>query len=165
MAFAIVSTCVMFVDFIIYCVAVGKMRRYIYICDHSYNYYYGDCYYTANSTGVGIYSCLLALSIVEFAIALTVAICCCKYGCSGCCYGETRGVRLFFAYDYHLHYYLLHLNTPLSRTVQLGTGSRFGVTELLRCIQIHMERAGCLLIPLDISCFNHRFHCFTAIIY
>ena len=49
--------------------------------------------------------------------------------------------------------------------MQPGIGPRFGVTELLRCIQIHMESAGYLLISLDISCFNNRFHDFTAIIY
>jgi len=93
MAFAIVSTCIMFIDFIIYCIAVGQMRNYSYKCTYSHYYYrYNNCYYTTNSTGVGIFSCLLALSIVEFAIALAVAICCCRYGCSGCCYGETRGV-------------------------------------------------------------------------
>ena len=51
----------------------------------------------------------------------------------------------------------ISFNTPLSRTVQQGTGPIFGVTELLRCIQIDKEGAGCLLISLDISCFNHRF--------
>ena len=75
---------------------------------------------------------------------------------------------------YTLESLLLHIlanfrqhsdNTPLSRTVQPGTGPRFGVTERLRCIQIDMERAGCLLISSDFSCFNHRFHCFTASIY
>ena len=35
-------------------------------------------------------------------------------------------------------------NTPLSRTVQAETGPRFGVTELLRSIEMPMETDGCL---------------------
>ena len=34
--------------------------------------------------------------------------------------------------------------TPLSRTVQAGTGPRFGVTELPRSIEMPMETDGCL---------------------
>ena len=95
MAFSIVSTCIMFGDFIIYCIAVREMRYGTYKCRYSF-YYTGNCYYTSNSAGTALYCCLLALSAAEFAIALIVAICCCKYGRSGCCYGEARGVRLFF---------------------------------------------------------------------
>ena len=93
MSFAIVSTCIMFIDFIIYCVAVGTMRNYYSSCYYNGYYYSTRCYSSSNATGVGLYSVLLILSVAEFSIALAVAVCCCKYGCSGCCYGDTRGVR------------------------------------------------------------------------
>ena len=108
MAFAIVSTLFMVIDLAFYAISVGEMRNYV--CDPSY--YYTNCYYTTNLTGVAIYSSLLAVSVVELGISVAVAILCCKYGCSGCCdretrrvYGcsgccdrETRGVRLFFSH-------------------------------------------------------------------
>ena len=103
MAFAIVSTLLMVIDLAFYGIAVGEMQNYV--CDP--NYYYPNCYYTTNSTGVAIYSCLLALSVAELGISIAVAILCCKYGCSGCCDGETRGVRLFFSHDYYLHHFSL----------------------------------------------------------
>jgi len=86
MAFAIVSTLLMVIDLAFYGIAVGEMRKYV--CDPSY--YYPNCYYTTNSTGVAIYSCLIALSVAELGISIAVAILCCKYGCSGCCDGEKR---------------------------------------------------------------------------
>jgi len=88
MAFAIVSTLLMVIDLAFYGIAVGEMQNYV--CDP--NYYYPNCYYTTNSTGVAIYSCLLVLSVAELGISIAVAILCCKYGCSGCCDGETRGM-------------------------------------------------------------------------
>ena len=91
MAFAFVSACIMLVDIIIYSVAVRKQYSY-YTCDDPYLAI--TCYYTTNSTGVAIYSCLLALSGVEVFIAVAVVICCRKHGCFGCCDVETRGVRL-----------------------------------------------------------------------
>ena len=36
------------------------------------------------------------------------------------------------------------VNTPLSRTVQAGSGPRVGVTQLLRSIKMPKETAGCL---------------------
>ena len=89
MSFAIVSSCIVFIDFIVYIVAVGSYNNYSYIC-HSYYY---DCHYKSNDTGIALYSVLLVLALVEFIIALAVAIYCCKNGCSGCCYGDTQGVR------------------------------------------------------------------------
>jgi len=88
MAFAIVSTLLMVIDLAFYAIAVGEMRNY----DCGPNYYYPNCNYTTNSTGVAIYSCLLALSVAEFGISVAVTIFCCKYGCSGCYDGETRGM-------------------------------------------------------------------------
>jgi len=87
LVFAIVSAIVMSVDIIIYSVAVGKLHKY-YTCDDPYLAI--TCYYTTNSTGVAIYSCLSALSVVELFVAVAVVIVCRRGGCSGCCNGETR---------------------------------------------------------------------------
>ena len=91
MAFAIISSCITFVQFIIYCVAVTYFREYYRICSGwGYSYH---CSSSSNSTGVAIYVILLLLMIAEFAISLCVAIYCCKYGCQGCCDNTTTGVR------------------------------------------------------------------------
>ena len=64
------------------------------------------------------------------------------YSCSewGCC-GKTRIDNLQKLQNGTAR---IVTNTPLSWTVQAGTGPRFGVTELLRSIKMPMETAGCL---------------------
>ena len=77
MAFAIVSCVVSFIQFIFYCVAVTYYRHFYRVC------HYWSCTRTAHATGVALYVILLLLMIAEFAIAMTVAIYCCKM--NNCC--------------------------------------------------------------------------------
>ena len=73
MSFAIVSTCIMVVDFAVYCVFFVKLEMY----------------------GPRAILCisLMLVSAIEFFAALIVAISCCKYGCSECCCSDTTEVR------------------------------------------------------------------------
>ena len=89
MSFAIASSCITLIDIYIYCFAVRSYHNYRYTC-HSF---YHDCHYKNDATGIALFSVLLVLSLVEFIIALSVAIYCCKYGCSGCCFYGTQWVR------------------------------------------------------------------------
>ena len=90
MAFAIVSTCAVILELVIYCLAILDARG----CDLSYPYIV-YCSNYSSSTGIAIFVSLVALSFAQFGIAVAVITYCCKYGCSLCCYGEARGVRHF----------------------------------------------------------------------
>jgi len=91
MAFAIVSSIIAFIEFIIYCVAVSFYRNYRSCYYSGYPYYSYSCNSSSSATGTALYAILLIAMIAEFAISLAVAIYCCKHGC-GCCDNSTGGV-------------------------------------------------------------------------
>lgn len=91
MAFAIVSSCISFLDIIFYSIAVSYYSYY-QTCYYSGGYYYyRTCYGKSNATGVALSAILLFLMLSEFTISITVAIFCCKHGCD-CCTSHAPGM-------------------------------------------------------------------------
>ena len=136
MAFAIVSSCISFLDIIFYSVAIAYFRTYRSCWYSGYpSYYSRSCSYKTNSTGVALSVMLLLCVLAEFVVSIVVAVYCCKLDC-GCCDDSSSGVRVF--YDYCVR---STLSGDVAESIHRKRIDAKSITKYLICIQLLTEAA------------------------